>query len=279
VKGGQGGGPSRHTRPPIAEHTVHSPPPPKKEKAPTPPPAKEVEAEEKEKSERAKVRGKYSKQLFWAGTKEQLRLRTQLMINDTSKVLRFDPHRIKVEKGNRKMTVNGKLMDSAGTADLRTGKITLWERYVGPHTTDVLAHEIMHQKFELVRQLYELDREAMQKDSRKGVFSATGGVGAKYVDDYPTAAYLHPFLSKTKELREGDGVTDYSRLYWDALKKGEGNYDIAMHETLAEISKLHWIAGAPVVATPAWKNLYHAVNAFWDKHLQHADLKGFYPNA
>jgi hypothetical protein len=90
--------------------------------------------------------------------------------------------------------------------------------------------------------------------------------------------------------RQTDGVSEYSRDYWSDLKTKGGQYDRAIHETLAEIARLQYTAKQSGVPTeyrhwrlgeaegkpayfatgkdtnklsPEWSNLYKLVHANW----------------
>lgn len=68
----------------------------------------------------------------------------------------------------------------------------------------------------------------------------------------------------TDKMRADDGVTQYSRDYWNAYQRPDGsagpvNKLSAMHETLAEMANLHYTTGK-VPGSKEWRTLYRNVN-------------------
>ena len=78
----------------------------------------------------------------------------------------------------------------------------------------------------------------------------------------PTATVLGPYLDeKWEQLRDEDGVSSYSKAYWEGTKTGTVDRWRAVHETLAEIARQKE-AARPGDSKPTklWKGLYKEVN-------------------
>jgi hypothetical protein len=73
-------------------------------------------------------------------------------------------------------------------------------------------------------------------------------------------------FSRQTKLRESDGVTDYSKSYWEAFSTTNMTIDRPINETLAEIAKLHTnndVDGLKQV-DPVWAEFYDRfMNATW----------------
>lgn len=164
------------------------------------------------------------------------------------------------------------------------------------HVPSVIAHEIEHQKFQQVldqkaaeyKQIEaEMDRiEAAGKDSwRDGPLKADGTVRDTYRGRWPAYEALAATMdSNMTKLKTDDGVTAYSREWWDAYTKGKGNvsYESAMHETLAEMAYNETLMGgekrllgpadeegnytkSATGGSKVWRDLYAAVGDVWNR--------------
>lgn len=115
----------------------------------------------------------------------------------------------------------------------------------------VLAHEVQHAKWDnVVRKM-----------------------------DAPTYARIGPLLDDKAvrdELRAKDGVSEYSKAYWEAEAKGERPFTLAANETLAEMAHNETRFGAGMTgrptsfgagrpADPVWQKLYTEVNKVYDE--------------
>jgi PHD/YefM family antitoxin component YafN of YafNO toxin-antitoxin module len=73
----------------------------------------------------------------------------------------------------------------------------------------------------------------------------------------------------SKTLAESDGVTGYSRHYWNSIgkKTRDGTIDRvdATHETLAEMARVERERGV-LLGSSEWKALYDEVNDLWRRH-------------
>lgn len=158
--------------------------------------------------------------------------------------LGFDPTKIAVVSEERpKFMLNGTLHDWAGAADLQKGTIELYEPHLDPASIpDVVAHEIGHQKFERFRKDYIAEKAKMNEEGvffkPTEVFAKDGTLTSEYAKQYPVYdEYSRLFgPGKLEEYRASDGITPYSKQWWDEYGRGDAKVMQAMHETLAEMT-------------------------------------------
>lgn len=234
--------------------------------------------------------------------------------------LGFKPTAINVTDKEYKFTLNGVERTAAGTADLNTGKIDLYTGSI--HSNDdvpgLMAHEVMHQKYQTFVNDYHAERAAMEKDPdyhktsrivpfdpsnpihaaqkaagditftdgtfrEKGFMRGDGLLNAPWADKYPTyQAFTQAHMTDSSDFAKTDGVSQYSRDWWDAWHKQTVSTSQAMHETLAEIARLKF-EGHPVqhittkanglktirkTPDPKWTALYKAVETHWKKRAK-----------
>jgi hypothetical protein len=100
---------------------------------------------------------------------------------------------------------------------------------------------------------------------------ADGTIRDKYKSEYPFYDKLN-HLWDTRELAKDDGITDYSREWWQAWHEHKADSLAVVHETLAEMAKLDWERSLPRLVwfknSTTWKPLYEAVNELYDTHLK-----------
>lgn len=207
-----------------------------------------------------------------------------------AKELDFDPKFITVSDEHRTFTLNGKELSYAGAAFLDSHTVNPEIAVYTPHvTTDntpgVIAHEIAHQKYQAFLNDYRHEYEAMQSDpdykrtlstwsepTADGTITRIGGADKfmkpdgslhePYASRYPAYTLYQETQGKQLEAEyaKSDGVSGYSRDWWDArgtVKDHEyvkdsttgekGTYrsaaatsDQAMHETIAEIARIRY---------------------------------------
>jgi hypothetical protein len=174
---------------------------------------------------------------------------------ESAERLGYPVSKVTFNPGSSDTVINGRTFKRAGQAHLggpRNGEVEIFTNHVTPEQVHgFMAHEIMHQKFEAV-------------DGGNLAFSS------KLWED-----------PKVKEsLSTEDGVTPYSKMYWDAYDKVKDSKDqfaafqsfrLACHETLAEISKVTNTGGTTVSSqksgevAKSWKSTYDKVIALYDK--------------
>jgi hypothetical protein len=197
---------------------------------------------------------------------------------ETAQKLGFDVSKFKIAQEDRQFELNGRMFDYAGSANLESGEITLFPNKCTTATTPgVVAHEVMHTRFQSAWKKFKEDEWKVWDDYAAGTKShttegghvtsgpvrASGELWPEYKKDYPAYAALEQFLTGTyvSQLAKKDGVTDYSKEYWKKFDL-EGGKSLtrfsAIHETLAEIARLEFETGT-IVGAPVWQRFYRAV--------------------
>ena len=183
--------------------------------------------------------------------------------------LGFDASRIDIVEGTRTFEVNGVQHTAAGDADIYNlyhpeGRIRLYAEQIrgADALAGITAHEVEHFKFQDAINRSRADRDKMFADpgpapdpehkywwGKKGgsdaVMNPSGGLREGYDKKYPDYSKMHEALHAPlmQDFSEGDGVSKYSAEYWKAFKDGKVSFEIAMHETLAEMAKAKFLTG------------------------------------
>lgn len=189
--------------------------------------------------------------------------------------LDYSPDNITYGTGKEKdahFKLNGRNATTAGLS--LGGKVTLFPSNIRDEVeaAGVTAHEIQHVKFrQATGQLVTELRAAM----KAGALKANGQVKAKFKGDYPAYEALHIYLldMSDQQYAKGDGASFYSAEYWDKYdaKPDFPNFNLAMDETLAEMSRTKYLSGhfPPHVGATAkertknaavWRGLYRAID-------------------
>ena len=210
---------------------------------------------------------------------------------DTAKKLGFDPSKIAINNGEYPFTLNGKQYQAAGLAYLdgpKQGTIELFPRQIGMGATPAItAHEVMHQKFRAYLDDYRGDREGAIKDISIKM-RGNGMLDEEGARRYPIYQEHTRITEDLHQMMRDDGVSSYSRDWWNAQEAGTATLNQAIHETLSEIGAqsvlsdtlaniTHIARAAPNAEGQAflytkplsqqWKDLYTAVNNNWQaKH-------------
>lgn len=205
--------------------------------------------------------------------------RIGLAAKTVAEKLNYNPADITVTLEDKTFMLNGASYHYAGSCDLNTGKITLYQPTVMPgEIAGVTAHEIGHAKFEDFFKDYQTERDAVFKESAT-IMKADGTLKPPFDEKYPTyQRYEQLFEGNLSRLATEDGVSDYSRKWWDAVKDGKALSKLGIHETLAEMSRLEYQTGkveAPptlkpdgfLTSTPSplWTEIYQTVKDHWQK--------------
>jgi len=206
------------------------------------------------------------------------------------KVVSYSPATYKL--GDVEFKPGAEAYTGPGHPEHPKGTIVVYAGQTNPeHIHGLMAHEVMHQKFETVLDkardekkdiMNEMDRlTAEGKDPwRDGPLKASGEVRESYAGRWPVYEKIDPILSgKSSKLAKEDGVTDYSRMWWDAHKKGHANTKQAIHETLAEMANNHHVTGgearllnpglkskSATGGSKTWRDLFAAVNSLYETH-------------
>lgn len=204
----------------------------------------------------------------------------QVVVNDVAKARGFPLNKIYMSQVERPFEVNGTKYMTAGLAYFESGTIVVMPSQLGSvkAAERLMAHEVAHHEYEQVSRALGAERSALMKDP--AVTSGGYGLNSGMKPDgslrtpelqakYPLYSKLHPVYESPeafRKLEKEDGVTQYSRDYWEAYKKGEVTRHQAEHETFAEISSLvQGLSDVPLDTAlkaagvkPSWRKLYKA---------------------
>lgn len=243
----------------------------------------------------------------------------------SAKELNYDPSKINVTDKEHVFTLNGKELKAAGTAILSDGRgiINLHANQIATNedVPSVMAHEVMHQKFQTFVNDYLAEKALVEKDPlyanrdigakpvkfdpgnpvhaaqkaagavvfddgmfrEKPFMRGDGLLNAPYDEKYPTyQAFTKAHSVDARDFAKTDGVTDYSRKWWEAWHGQTASTSQAMHETLAEIARLKFegndvqhivtkkngLKTIRKTADPNWTKLYKAVEDHWKKRVK-----------
>jgi len=204
-------------------------------------------------------------------TPEEKQAHTKKLALSQVKKLGYDPAKVAFRDDVEHFEVNGRQYTKGGYASFGDGVITIFTHVDPKHVEALTAHETMHQKFNTVLEDYRAERARIQKDDRNArawIMKPDGELRDEYKADYPVYSALEPVLDRGDvgtRLRKRDGVTQYSRDYWEEFEKNETSLEIAIHETLAEMARQD--SEGKIEAAPVWKALYRTVNKVYkDRH-------------
>lgn len=172
------------------------------------------------------------------------------------------------ESPDAKFTLNGIERRAAGLAYITgpaVGHIKLFPNQIqdADIARQVVAHEVMHQKFQYALNAYRYDSNEIAKEpgpppdpngkyywqkngGKDAVMKPDGGLRPPYDKKYPTYTEMHEALFKygmNEGFSQSDGVSDYSFEYWKGWKSGTISTELALHETLAEIARVKYQTG------------------------------------
>ncbi len=190
----------------------------------------------------------------------------------------FPPERLELhtERGPA-FEVNGKTYYTGGNFNPLTGRITMYRTENTPmeEMQGMLAHEIMHSKWQAHKEVYQKQFVEIQMSVRSSdnienwLIRADGTL--KNPDDVKkfwaydiNINYVNTSSKRWSRLQKSDGISEYSRQYWQkANNSGSAwDYDRAVDETLAEIARIKTNAGRTgdkKTIRPIWESLYRRV--------------------
>jgi hypothetical protein len=157
---------------------------------------------------------------------------------------------ISIRGDEHEFVLNGAKRYTAGLCYIKqTGHVELFASPLTGTESDnyVIAHEIMHHKFEHARNAIREEREKMMKDPevwpenvpywQQGM-KPDGSLKEPFDKKYPLyQMWWNVFDSKSSDTwRDTDGCTSYSRDWWREYSDGKASLDSAVHETLAEMA-------------------------------------------
>lgn len=223
---------------------------------------------------------------------------------DVANKLGFPPTKLNVTDGEYRFTVNGKEMTAAGLAYRDTGLITIYAKQVTPTSLPgIMAHEVMHQKFNAWLRDVETEKTALMKTLYDSVgadrfwgevMKPSGELREPYDKQFPLFVLNEKINTGdiADTMRKEDGCSNYSREYWEGWRAGNVQTPSAYHETLAEMARIEYenkaskkagsaisnMVGPPMLKkngmftsakrSTGWAALYKAVNANWDKKVK-----------
>jgi hypothetical protein len=180
------------------------------------------------------------------------------------------PHsKIVITSEPRSFELNGHHLDEAGSYDPTTGIITIRasEFTESTHVIPVMEHEIEHAVFHEV--------ESARRDERAALFADPAVVSESYrnsgmkpdgtlrtqelKDKYPLYTRFQSTLDAPDVLYKADGISSYSKMWWDAVKAGHAQTEQAINETLAEVASQD-AQEAGFTVKPVWRKLYNDYN-------------------
>lgn len=174
--------------------------------------------------------------------------------------------KVLVSFDTKQFQLSGQNYNYAGSCDLKTGLITIWPQIAGAQMPGVMAHEIEHAKFQGALDKYMEERSRLIKDDRKDsegkdVTRANGEIRDEFKKDYPITNALWESYEKpggSTKMTEEDGVSPYSKMWWDSWKNGEAKTDQAFHETMAEMARIRFETGV-LPGAPIWRKYFHVM--------------------
>jgi hypothetical protein len=201
----------------------------------------------------------------------------QKMAETVGQAMGVDPKRVYFSGEHPTAKVGDRSFNVGGMAYHASGKIEMFgvDR-PGMNAAGTLAHEMMHVKFESIRQRRNDEYRAWIEASKNEDWSlpqedrlmtGAGYMTEKGKREYPLVADWEATMSQPgqwQKLMDDDGITDYSREWWQAFHDKKANGDQATHETLAEMAKLDLEGSLDRLLwfkeSTSWKPLYELVN-------------------
>lgn len=163
----------------------------------------------------------------------------------------FEPKQIKTENVSKVKKVVGGKADVHATANTGTGKIDIFTGHPGVNKKTVggiTAHEVQHQKTEAYFKEKMRPGDILPFDSKK-------------YTDLAREASQHP-------------ISPYADQHWTHSGVGLQGPEVAVHEQLSEMARLHRQTGK-VPGGEAWKKIYGEINDHWkDKRKQGKKWRG-----
>jgi hypothetical protein len=210
------------------------------------------------------------------------RKRIKAVCEDMAKLFDFPAENLRFSDTPYPFELNGQKFMASGTAHLDTGIITLYPETEEAYVDQTMAHEVGHIRYEAVAtaRRREIDRfadeprDSVRHEDLNGnvrmldFMRPDGTLREGYDAKYPIYTMTEKFNARGmhEKLAKEDGVTAYSRDWWEAYEANTVGWHQAMHETFAEISKLEYYAkktgGDASLKTlgvgPTWRKLYRA---------------------
>jgi hypothetical protein len=221
------------------------------------------ETTEAEKARLERLKGEHSQKIFGAS-------------KATAQLLDYDPNKVSVNDGDHAFTIGGEttVRHAAGLAHLATGEIEIFPEQLMSvkATVSVMAHEIGHQKYQTVLNAVDAERKLVMNDpdtvALEGLSEGMrpdGSLPPDLAKKYPLYSLFVKHDNNLDKRIKSDGVTAYSKSYWEQAKPGTPNQvslHLAQHETIAEMAMLVTDKGekrAMADAAPVWRSYYRDI--------------------
>jgi uncharacterized protein len=191
----------------------------------------------------------------------------------TAKLYGFPEDKISFRTDDYMFTVNGMPYTAAGLHHSDTGKIEIFPNEIqDPDTVSgIMAHEIMHHRFDTVMHRRSEEYQAILKEedpTRDLMHAGTGLLKPPYDKKYPVYQALTEFESGPKSeghnaqsMIERDAISPYADAYCKEWLKGaesKVNTPQVYHECLAEIARKHHETGI-ITGPKPWADFYKLV--------------------
>jgi hypothetical protein len=208
----------------------------------------------------------------------------RIVVTDVAQHMDFPVADISYREDSHTFTLNGKTLQAAGLAYLATGKIEIFPHAMTSvnEAEGVMAHEIGHHIFESVVKETGLQRRAAMGTPSQLITTEGGSIkmGSILKPDgtlreshhamLPIFAEMGRYDNLQQQLRDEDGVSQYSRDWWAAHDQGTATAHQAQHETFAEITRIVYESkrdtgkmwGSPEAAAvkKTWKQYFTSIN-------------------
>jgi thioredoxin reductase/8-oxo-dGTP pyrophosphatase MutT (NUDIX family) len=226
----------------------------------------------------------------------------------------YDPARVFIGRRGRPFTVGSRQYRTGGEAfttgdgvdgegnPRQKGDIVVYAQSDKGFAEDfpirgVAIHEATHQKWQAVKERYNAEeREAIDASGPstppdQQPLDAQDDLRPGFEDQYPAYAALSPVLSAAgagrQSLIDHDGVSPYSKSYWDAYAAARSGKVAwlyrAIDETLAEIARIDDEKGGAVLEgvnevtgqkiDPVWRRLADTVNGLWRDKIRRRTMR------
>jgi hypothetical protein len=208
----------------------------------------------------------------------------QLRSRAAATALDFDPNLVVFSDEDKQFKIGSddKTYNYAGSYTWGENAVKIYYPHASTNfAASATAHEIGHRKLDALRARVRDERADahnepgpradpngkyywQKKGGHDAVFTPDGTLRAPYDKKYPFyQAWTQLAELKQDKLREDDGVSEYSKQYWDGNKHGDVPITTAYHETIAELSRLKFESGGKLQGSPVWNALFKLVDEHW----------------
>jgi hypothetical protein len=190
-----------------------------------------------------------------------------------AKLLGYDPKLVDVSDKEHPFKVGkeAQVRYAAGLAYLESGKIEIFPRHVADASgaVSIMAHEVMHQKYQTVLNAVAAERKLVMADPETlAAMKPDGSLAAPLDAKYPLYSRFVVHDEMQGMRIKSDGITEYSRAYWKAAEPGVSDRTVtvplAQHETLAEMARRLTDTGK-LEGAAEWQLYYRDVNQTYDE--------------